>query len=177
MIKLIHFSDFPKLHSKEQIYSGFGKNNRTVVSSIIPPHSNQQSKMAAPSSPTLPVSGSSTTTSNITKINVGTRRSQLAIAQVDSIIKQLKALHLASPDIDYVTHVVSTMADENQVKSFSAFDSKSIWTEELEALLAKGELDVVVHCLKGSFFVLCPPSQTRLLSTTTHPTRSKSIHR
>jgi hypothetical protein len=110
--------------------------------------------MAAPSSPTLPVSsGVSTTNSNtnpITKINIGTRRSQLAIAQVDSIIQQLKSLHLASPDIEYVPHVVSTMADENQVKSFSAFDSKSIWTEELEALLAKGELDVVVHCLKGS---------------------------
>lgn len=110
--------------------------------------------MAAPSSPTLPASsGVSTTNTNtnpITKINIGTRRSQLAIAQVESIIQQLKSLHLASPEIEYVPHVVSTMADENQVKSFSAFDSKSIWTEELEALLAKGELDVVVHCLKGS---------------------------
>jgi porphobilinogen deaminase len=110
--------------------------------------------MATPSSPTLPTnSGVSTTNTNtnpITKINIGTRRSQLAIAQVDSIIQQLKSLHLASPEIEYVPHVVSTMADENQVKSFSAFDSKSIWTEELEALLAKGELNVVVHCLKGS---------------------------
>ena len=110
--------------------------------------------MAAPSSPTLPassgVSTTNTTTNPITKINIGTRRSQLAIAQVESIIQQLKSLHLASPEIEYVPHVVSTMADENQVKSFSAFDSKSIWTEELEALLAKGELDVVVHCLKGS---------------------------
>ena len=110
--------------------------------------------MATPSSPTLPTnSGVSTTNTNtnpITKINIGTRRSQLAIAQVESIIQQLKSLHLASPEIEYVPHVVSTMADENQVKSFSAFDSKSIWTEELEALLAKGELDVVVHCLKGS---------------------------
>jgi hydroxymethylbilane synthase len=98
---------------------------------------------------TLSGSGTSTNTNPITKINIGTRRSQLAIAQVESIIQQLKALHLASPDIEYVSTVVSTMADENQVKSFSAFDSKSIWTEELEALLAKGELDVVVHCLKG----------------------------
>ena len=99
----------------------------------------------------LPGSGVSDTANKpITKINIGTRRSQLAIAQVESIIQQLKSLHLASPEIEYVPHVVSTMADENQVKSFSAFDSKSIWTEELEALLAKGELDVVVHCLKGS---------------------------
>lgn len=80
------------------------------------------------------------------KINIGTRKSQLAIAQVDSIIAQLKS---TAPNVEYVPHVVSTMADENQVKSFSAFDSKSIWTEELEQLLTDGKLDVVVHCLKG----------------------------
>lgn len=81
------------------------------------------------------------------KINIGTRKSQLAIAQVDSIIAQLKTFH---PDTEYESHVISTMADENQVKSFSAFDSKSIWTEELESFLMEGKLDVVVHCLKGS---------------------------
>jgi porphobilinogen deaminase len=115
--------------------------------------------MANPSSPTLPSAGTSDVSkhsNSITKINIGTRRSQLAIAQVDSIIQQLKALHLASPDIEYVSTVVSTMADENQVKSFSAFDSKSIWTEELEALLADGKLDVVVHCLKGKEFPNTP---------------------
>lgn len=83
----------------------------------------------------------------LAKINIGTRKSQLAIAQVDSIIVQLKTFH---PDTEYESHVISTMADENQVKSFSAFDSKSIWTEELESLLMNGKLDVVVHCLKGS---------------------------
>lgn len=104
--------------------------------------------MATPSSPTLP--SSSASTGNITKINIGTRRSQLAIAQVKSIIEQLNTATVGSPEKrEYVSHVVSTMADENQVKSFSAFDSKSIWTEELEALLMNGKLDVVVHCLKG----------------------------
>ena len=82
----------------------------------------------------------------IEKSNIGTRRSQLAIAQVDAIIAQLKAV---APQPEYVSRVVSTMADENQVKAFSAFDSKSIWTEELEKLLMEGGLDVVVHCLKG----------------------------
>lgn len=86
----------------------------------------------------------------IEKINIGTRRSQLAIAQVDSIIAQLKAV---APEPEYVSRVVSTMADENQVKAFSAFDSKSIWTEELEQLLMEGKLDVVVHCLKGRFYI------------------------
>lgn len=89
--------------------------------------------------------------SSLKKINIGTRKSQLAIAQVDSIIAQLKAV---APQPEYVSRVVSTMADENQVKAFSAFDSKSIWTEELEQLLMEGGLDVVVHCLKGRWFVM-----------------------
>lgn len=84
----------------------------------------------------------------IRKVNIGTRKSQLAIAQVESTIEQLKA---HAPETEYVSRVVSTMADENQTKQFSAFDSKSIWTEELEQLLMDGKLDVVVHCLKGMF--------------------------
>jgi hydroxymethylbilane synthase len=94
----------------------------------------------------MTVLGATKKTPIIEKINIGTRRSQLAIAQVDSIIEQLKAI---APEPEYVSRVVSTMADENQVKAFSAFDSKSIWTEELEKLLMDGKLDVVVHCLKG----------------------------
>ncbi|GAB7324326.1 hypothetical protein MBLNU13_g08284t1 [Cladosporium sp. NU13] len=93
--------------------------------------------------------------SSLKKINIGTRKSQLAIAQVDSIIAQLKAV---APQPEYVSRVVSTMADENQVKAFSAFDSKSIWTEELEQLLMEGGLDVVVHCLKG---VICEREDPR----------------
>lgn len=79
-------------------------------------------------------------------VNIGTRKSQLAIAQVDTIIAQLKSI---APGPQYQMQVVSTMADENQVKAFPDFNSKSIWTEELEQLLADRKLDVVVHCLKG----------------------------
>lgn len=79
-------------------------------------------------------------------ISIGTRKSQLAIAQAKMIIAQLE---IASPGPEYKMQVISTMADENQVKTFLEFDSKSIWTEELEGLLGEGKLDVVVHCLKG----------------------------
>lgn len=79
-------------------------------------------------------------------ISIGTRKSQLAIAQAEMIIAQLE---LASPGPQYKLQVISTMADENQVKTFLEFNSKSIWTEELEGLLVDGKLDVVVHCLKG----------------------------
>ncbi|KAI5196172.1 hypothetical protein AUEXF2481DRAFT_67020 [Aureobasidium subglaciale EXF-2481] len=78
-------------------------------------------------------------------VNIGTRRSQLAIAQVDMIVKHLQT---AAPGPEYRSQVVSTMADENQVKSFQDFNAKSIWTEELEKLLMEKKLDVIVHCLK-----------------------------
>lgn len=81
-------------------------------------------------------------------VNIGTRRSQLAIAQVDMVVKHLQTF---APGPEYRSQVVSTMADENQVKSFQEFNAKSIWTEELEKLLMEKKLDVIVHCLKGRF--------------------------
>lgn len=86
------------------------------------------------------------TLENMEVVNIGTRRSQLAIAQVDSIVKHLQTF---APGPEYRSQVVSTMADENQVKSFQDFNAKSIWTEELEKLLIEKKLDVIVHCLKG----------------------------
>lgn len=83
-------------------------------------------------------------------ISIGTRKSQLAITQAEMIIAQLET---ASPGPQYKLQVISTMADENQVKTFLEFNSKSIWTEELEGLLVEGKVDVVVHCLKGNFFL------------------------
>ncbi|KAL9533471.1 Porphobilinogen deaminase [Sphaerulina musiva] len=87
-------------------------------------------------------------------ISIGTRKSQLAIAQAEMIIAQLET---ASPGPQYKLQVISTMADENQVKTFLEFNSKSIWTEELERLLVEGKVDVVVHCLKDMPTTL-PPS-------------------
>lgn len=85
-------------------------------------------------------------------ISIGTRKSQLAIAQAEMIIAQLETV---SPGPQYKLQVISTMADENQVKTFLDFNSKSIWTEELEGLLVDGKVDVVVHCLKGRVGFIC----------------------
>lgn len=80
-------------------------------------------------------------------INIGTRKSQLAIAQVHMIIANLES---NAPGPEYKMQVVNTMADENQTKPFQDFNSKAIWTEELEKLLVEKKLDVIVHCLKGT---------------------------
>lgn len=104
--------------------------------------------MANPN-PTLPPTNNTLQTNNDSHqeiIYIGTRKSQLAIAQAEMIIAQLETV---SPGPQYKMQVISTMADENQVKTFLDFNSKSIWTEELEGLLVDGKVDVVVHCLKG----------------------------
>lgn len=98
--------------------------------------------------PTFPPTNNNLQANNESQeiISIGTRKSQLAIAQAKMIIAQLETV---SPGPQYKLQVISTMADENQVKTFLEFNSKSIWTEELEGLLVDGKLDVVVHCLKG----------------------------
>ena len=43
---------------------------------------------------------------------------------------------------------MSTMGDLDQKTALHEFNAKSLWTTELEALLEKGELDMIVHSLK-----------------------------
>jgi hydroxymethylbilane synthase len=53
------------------------------------------------------------------------------------------------PDRQYEIHAMSTMGDNNQTTALHEFNAKALWTHELEALLDKGELDLIVHSLKG----------------------------
>jgi len=79
------------------------------------------------------------------KINIGTRKSPLAIVQAEGVVAALKKAH---PDIECEIHAMSTMGDKNQTTALSEFGAKSLWTYELEAQLLDGRLDFVVHCLK-----------------------------
>ncbi|KAG9233763.1 porphobilinogen deaminase, dipyromethane cofactor binding domain-containing protein [Amylocarpus encephaloides] len=79
------------------------------------------------------------------KINIGTRRSALAVIQAENVEKALKKAH---PEIEYEIHAMATMGDKNQTTPLHQFGAKSLWTHELEAQLLDGQLDIVVHCLK-----------------------------
>lgn len=98
------------------------------------------------SQPTNPQSESSTSTLPV--INIGTRRSPLALKQTDLVEAALKK---AWPDRDYTIHAMATTGDKNQVTPLHEMGAKALWTHELEALLLEGKLDLVVHCLKGGF--------------------------
>ena len=81
-------------------------------------------------------------------LNVGTRKSKLALIQTDTIVGaltskwptsafEIKARDTAAGDIDKVT-------------PFKDMPVKNIWTHELETLMLEGKLDFLVHALKGT---------------------------
>ncbi|KAI9898765.1 hypothetical protein N3K66_007125 [Trichothecium roseum] len=83
------------------------------------------------------------TTTNV--INVGTRKSPLAIAQTEIVVKQLQKGY---PDIDFRIHGMTTTGDRDQITALYNFGGKGLWTTQLEEKLATKEFDIVVHSLK-----------------------------
>ncbi|XP_065137234.1 hydroxymethylbilane synthase, b isoform X1 [Paramisgurnus dabryanus] len=78
-------------------------------------------------------------------IRVGTRKSQLARIQTDSVVEKLKELH---PDVHFEIVAMSTTGDKILDTALSKIGEKSLFTKELENALEKNEVDLVVHSLK-----------------------------
>ncbi|KAM4590149.1 hydroxymethylbilane synthase a isoform 2-T2 [Fundulus diaphanus] len=78
-------------------------------------------------------------------IRIGTRKSQLARIQTDSVADKLKELH---PDVHLEIVAMSTMGDVILDKALSKIGEKSLFTKELENALERNEVDLVVHSLK-----------------------------
>jgi len=82
-----------------------------------------------------------------TTFNVGTRKSKLALVQTDLVVKGLAT---AWPDYSYAVKARDTAAgDIDKVTPFKDMPVKNIWTHELETLMVNGQLDFLVHSLKG----------------------------
>ncbi|RMD43549.1 hypothetical protein DV735_g1512, partial [Chaetothyriales sp. CBS 134920] len=80
------------------------------------------------------------------EFNVGTRKSKLALIQTDLVVK---ALSTAWPDYTFNTKARDTAAgDVDKVTPFKDMPVKNLWTHDLETLLQKGELQLLVHSLK-----------------------------
>lgn len=79
-------------------------------------------------------------------IRVGTRRSALALKQVELIIADLTRTH---PNINFETVTVSVMGDRDKTTPLPDL-GKGLWTSELETMLTSSppQLDMIVHCLK-----------------------------
>jgi len=86
-------------------------------------------------------------TSTLPPVRLGTRKSMLARIQTDIVCRDLRK---AWPGRQYDIHAMNTMGDNDQKTALHDFNAKALWTTELEALLEKGEVDMIVHSLKGT---------------------------
>ncbi|XP_040471822.1 porphobilinogen deaminase isoform X3 [Falco naumanni] len=78
-------------------------------------------------------------------VRVGTRRSQLARIQTDSVVEVLRELY---PDLRFEIVAMSTIGDKILDTALSKIGEKSLFTKELENALERNEVDLVVHSLK-----------------------------
>jgi len=82
-------------------------------------------------------------------INIGTRNSTLAQIQARAVAAALKSAH---PERTYNICPVVVEGDRDKITPLQQLsqgeNAKSLWTGELETMLEKGDLDIIVHCLK-----------------------------
>jgi hydroxymethylbilane synthase len=82
-----------------------------------------------------------------TKFRLGTRRSPLAMAQAEEARDRLAAAHgIAPAQIEIVA--VTASGDRIQDRPLAEIGGKALWTKELDAWLAAGEIDFAVHSAK-----------------------------
>ncbi|XP_073176764.1 porphobilinogen deaminase-like isoform X2 [Lepidochelys kempii] len=78
-------------------------------------------------------------------IRVGTRKSQLARIQTDSVVEMLRKRYLS---LHFEIVAMSTTGDKILDTALSKIGEKSLFTKELENALERNEVDLVVHSLK-----------------------------
>jgi hydroxymethylbilane synthase len=78
-------------------------------------------------------------------VHVGSRKSQLALIQTNSVIAQLKTVY---PSYEFVVVTMTTTGDNILDTALSKIGEKSLFTKELEVALIDRHVDFVVHSLK-----------------------------
>jgi len=89
-----------------------------------------------------------------TRIRIGTRASQLALAQTNQVIDELKRA-VSGPKYDVIT--IQTEGDKKHENG--TFEGKGIFTKEIEKALIEEEVDVAIHSMKD-LTVELPPGIT-----------------
>ncbi|CAF1289741.1 unnamed protein product [Adineta steineri] len=89
------------------------------------------------------------------KYIIGTRESQLALIQTESVIAQLRTFY---PHIEYEIIKIKTAGDKNLLTPLANIGDKGLFTKELEIELEKQTIDFVVHSLKDVPSTTLPPN-------------------
>src|SRR5690606_14605611 len=86
-------------------------------------------------------------------VKIGTRSSKLALAQAYETRRRLQEAHgLAQETIEIVP--MSTAGDRFQDRPLAQVGGKGLFTEEIEAALKDGRIDIAVHSTKDMPTVL-----------------------
>ena len=119
------------------------------------------SSTSAGSQSTYPASSNVTTTTNVfptpstitastasssSALRLGSRTSQLAMWQARHVASLLASLHPSLPHADVVG--MNTTGDIDQIKPLTSFDSKGVFTKELDVAVLASRIDAAVHCMK-----------------------------
>ncbi|KAH1553623.1 hypothetical protein LV164_005441 [Aspergillus fumigatus] len=94
-----------------------------------------------------PPSSEAANSSSRRTFTIGTRKSKLALLQTDLVVAALKK---SWPEYTFQIHSQETAGDKNTVIALREFTTKNLWTQELEELLMAGDVDLIVHSLKGN---------------------------
>lgn len=90
-------------------------------------------------------------TDTVPNLNVGTRKSALALVQTTMVVEALK---VSSPNYTYTVKARdAAVGDIDKVTPFKDMTVKNIWTHDLETLLIEGSLDLLIHSLKGGMLI------------------------
>lgn len=76
---------------------------------------------------------------------IGTRKSPLAVKQVDEAIASLKRLY---PDIEVDVIPIDTYGDGDKDTPISDIEGSDFFTREIDQALLKGEIDFAIHSAK-----------------------------
>jgi hydroxymethylbilane synthase len=79
------------------------------------------------------------------RIRVGTRRSRLATIQTESVVELIRARFR---DVTVELVPTTTLGDRLPPERRAEAQGKAAFTEEIEVLLQKGEIDIAVHSMK-----------------------------
>ena len=88
-----------------------------------------------------------------TSFTIGTRKSKLALEQTQLVSE---ALQKTNPGCEFKIFSKETAGDLNTKIALRDFTSKNLWTEELEELMMDGQVDLIVHSLKGKISLMMP---------------------
>jgi hydroxymethylbilane synthase len=77
---------------------------------------------------------------------IGTRGSDLALAQAHEVRERLLAAH--GNKLDISVEVISTMGDRVTDRPLSEIGGKGLFTKEIEERLSDGRIDIAVHSSK-----------------------------